>query len=75
VAHPRGGAARLQPPPPTPKLKFRRDLVNITISNVVCDLPFSGNHPLKSADDCYIRILKNKLIRKEDRTLIECWNM
>jgi hypothetical protein len=31
------------------------------ISNVLRDLPFSQNQPLKSADDQYIRILKNKM--------------
>jgi hypothetical protein len=42
------------------------------ISNVLHDLPFSQNEPLKSADDYYIRILKNKLIKLKkqgDRTL------
>jgi hypothetical protein len=39
------------------------DSVDITISNVLRDFPFSRNQPLKSADDRYIRILKNKLIK------------
>jgi hypothetical protein len=42
------------------------------ISKVLCDLPFSRNQPLKSADDKYIKILKNKLIKlkkQEDMTL------
>jgi hypothetical protein len=30
------------------------------ISKVLNDLPLSENHPLKSADGWYIRILKNK---------------
>jgi hypothetical protein len=48
------------------------------ISKVLGDLPFSQNQPLKSADDQYIRILKNKLIKlkkKQDNTVIESRNM
>ena len=30
------------------------------IPNIFRDLPFTRNQPLKSADDCHIRILKNK---------------
>ena len=48
------------------------DFVDIKISKVLHDLPFSQNQPLKSADDLYIRILKNNLIKlkkQEDRTL------
>jgi hypothetical protein len=49
------------------------------ISQVVRDFPFSRNQPLKSADDQYIRILKNKLIklkktRRQD-TVVESRNM
>jgi hypothetical protein len=43
------------------------------ISKVLRDLPFSRNKPMESADDQYIRILENKLIKlkkkQEDRTL------
>jgi hypothetical protein len=42
------------------------------ISKVLRDLSFSWNQPLKSADDQYTRILKNKLIKlkkQEDRIL------
>jgi hypothetical protein len=45
---------------------------DIMISKVLRDLPFSRNQTLKSADDQYIRILKNKLIKlkiQEDGTL------
>jgi hypothetical protein len=35
------GAARLQPPPNTQKLKFEKDFENIMISKVLHDLPFS----------------------------------
>jgi hypothetical protein len=48
------------------------DFVDLVISEVLRDFPFSRNQPLKSADDEYIRILKNKLIKlkkkQEDRT-------
>jgi hypothetical protein len=43
------------------------DIVAVMISKVLRDLPFSRNQPLKSADDYYIRILKNKLINKKTR--------
>jgi hypothetical protein len=42
------------------------------ISKVLRDFPFSRKQPLISADDQYIRMLKNKLIKlkkQEDRTL------
>jgi hypothetical protein len=43
-------------PPPLPELpqnqNFKNtDFVHIMISKVLCDLPFSQNQPLKSADD------------------------
>jgi hypothetical protein len=48
-------------------------LVDIMISKVLCDFPFSQNQPLKSADGQYIRILekknKSKIKKQEDRTL------
>jgi hypothetical protein len=70
------GAAGLQPSPNPPKPKFKTtDFVDMTISNVLRDSPFSGNQPLKSADHCYIRILQIKLIklkRQEDCTHIPC---
>jgi len=40
-----------------------RDFVGTMISNVLRDLPFSGNQPLKSADHSYVRILQIKLIK------------
>jgi hypothetical protein len=42
------------------------------ISEVLHDLPFSQNQPLKLTDEYCLRILKNKLMRlekQEDRTL------
>jgi hypothetical protein len=48
------GDAGLEPPPPPkhpkPKLK-KTDFVDTMISNVLRDLPFSRNKPLKSTDD------------------------
>jgi F0F1-type ATP synthase membrane subunit c/vacuolar-type H+-ATPase subunit K len=46
----RGSQAAAHTPKP-PNLKFKRYFLNIVMSNVVRDLPFSCNHPLKSADD------------------------
>jgi hypothetical protein len=37
------------------------------IAKVLLDLPSSRNQPLKSADELYIRILKNKLIIKDNK--------
>jgi hypothetical protein len=45
-----GGCRAAAPTPKPPKPKFKRNFVNIVMSDV-CDLPFSCNHPLKSADD------------------------
>jgi hypothetical protein len=55
------------------------DFVDFMISKILRDFPISRNQPLKSADDQYIRILKNKLIklkktRRQD-TVIESRNM
>jgi hypothetical protein len=69
-AHPcgGGGAAGLQPPK-TPKNQNLKstNFVDIMISKVLRDFPFSRSQPLKSADDQYIRILKNKLIILESQ--------
>jgi hypothetical protein len=58
--------------PPKPKFQKHRRFGFCSIK-VLRDFPFSRNQPLKSADDQYIRILKNKLIKlkkkQEDRTL------
>jgi hypothetical protein len=74
---PRGGVgcqvAAPAPKPLKPKLKKKNtDFVDITIWEVLHDLHFSRSQPLKSADDYYIKILKNKLIsfkNQEGRTL------
>jgi hypothetical protein len=63
-AHPMGrggcrGAVRRQTPQ-NRNLK-NRGFVDIMISEVLRDFPFSRNQPLKSADDQYVRISKNKL--------------
>jgi hypothetical protein len=59
---------------PKPKFKKNTDFVGIIIYKVLRDLPFSRNQPLNSADEWYIRILKNKLIKlkkkQEDGTLL-----
>jgi hypothetical protein len=52
-----------KPPPPKKKRKLKKKhFVDTMISEVLPDLPFSRNQPLKSTDDNYTRILKNKLI-------------
>jgi hypothetical protein len=52
-------------PPKTPKDQNLKstNFVNIMVSKVLRDLPFSRNQSLQSADDQYIIILKNKLIK------------
>jgi hypothetical protein len=46
-AHPRGGGCQAAAPP-KPKLKKKEtDFVDIMISKVLRDLPFSQNQPLK----------------------------
>jgi len=46
------------------------------IWKVLRDSPSSRNRPLKSPDDQYMRISKNKLIKfKRMDTVIEPWNM
>jgi hypothetical protein len=60
VVHPEWGAAGLQPPQ-TPQ---NQNLRNIDfVDRLLRNFPFSRNQPLKSADDYYITILKNKLIK------------
>jgi hypothetical protein len=69
----RGCRAAAPPPPNKPaKPKLKKKFVDIMISDVLCDFPFSQDQPLKSADDWYRRILKNKLIKlkkQQGRTL------
>jgi hypothetical protein len=47
------GATGLQPPPHTPQNRNLKntDFVDIMISKVLRDLPFSRNQTMKSADD------------------------
>jgi hypothetical protein len=47
-------------PPPNWNSKIT-DFVDMIISNILHDLSFSWNEPLKLADDQYIIILKNKI--------------
>jgi hypothetical protein len=42
------------------------------IPKVLRDLPFSRNQPLKSADEYYIRILKNKLMKLKKKKIGHC---
>jgi hypothetical protein len=53
-----GGGAAL-----SSKSKFKKTqfLLDTMISDVLLDLPFSRNQPLKSAEDQYLGILKNKI--------------
>jgi hypothetical protein len=53
----------LPKPTETEIKKKKTDFVGTMISNVLRDLPFSGNQPLKSADHSYIGILQIKLIK------------
>jgi hypothetical protein len=43
------------------------NLVDIMVSKVLCEFPFIRNRPLRPADDWYIRILKNKLIKLKNQ--------
>lgn len=53
-----GGVCPAAPPnPPKPKLKHKNFVA--TISNVLLHLPFRRNQPLKSANNCCIRIQEN----------------
>jgi hypothetical protein len=46
-----------------PKTEIKKKIVYIMISKVLRDFPVSRNQPLKSADDWYIKFLKNRLIK------------
>ena len=39
--------------------KKKHIILDAMISDVLCDLPFTQDQPLKSADDYYMRILRN----------------
>jgi hypothetical protein len=61
---PKGGAATwLSPQTPQNRNLKNTDFIDIMISKVLRYFAFSQNQPLKSADDQYVRILKNKLIK------------
>jgi hypothetical protein len=58
------GGCRAAATPKPVKLKLKKaDFVDIMISKVLRDLPFSQNEPLKPVDDWYIRISKTKFKR------------
>jgi hypothetical protein len=66
-----GEAAGLQTPQ-NRNLRKKTDFVYVVRSNILRDFPFSQNQPMKSADDQYIRILKNKLIKLKNRKTGHC---
>ena len=43
------------------KLKKKTNFVDTMIFNILCDLLFNRNQPLKLADDQYVRILENNI--------------
>jgi len=53
--HPLAGGVCLYavapPPPPNIEIKKKHNFVNMMISNVLCDLPFSQTQPMKLADE------------------------
>jgi len=44
----------------------------MTIVNVSCDLPFGRNYPQNFADDRYIKILKNELLKQNNKKVGHC---
>jgi len=49
-----GGAYKLQPFPPPSNIEIKKQthsFVDMMLSNVLCDLPFSQTQPLNLADD------------------------
>jgi hypothetical protein len=61
---PNGAGGGLQAPQTRENRNVKNtDFVDIMISEVLRDFLFSRNQTLKSADNKYIRILKNKLIK------------
>jgi hypothetical protein len=65
-----GGDCWAAEPPPPIKIKKKKmqDSVDMVVSNALRDLHFSQNQPLKSADDQYTLILKNKIKNLESLT-------
>jgi hypothetical protein len=67
------GCSPAPPPSKHPKPKFKRqDFSDILLSEVLCELPFGRNQPLKSAGDQYVRISKNKLIKLKNKKTEHC---
>jgi hypothetical protein len=64
---PKGGCQAAGPPNPKNWNLKNADFVDVMISEVLRDFPFSRDQPLKSADVQYIRILKNKLIKSKKK--------
>lgn len=64
----RGGFRSAAPPPNFSKPKFKKlGLCRYGDIKSFHDFPFNVNQPLKSADDKFSRILKNKLIKFKKR--------
>jgi hypothetical protein len=69
---PKGGCWGAAPPKPKNQDLKNTDYVDVMISNVLRDLPFSRNQPLKLVDNWYIRILRNKLIKLKKDKIRHC---
>jgi hypothetical protein len=59
---PRGAGGMHPPKHPKVKLKKKTEFCRYYDIRILRDLPFSRNHPMKSADDYYVGILKKELI-------------
>jgi hypothetical protein len=60
-AHPKWGSPAVAPPP-TQNRNYKKNTGFVdTISDILRDPPFSRNQSLKSVDDWYTGILKNKI--------------
>jgi hypothetical protein len=55
-----GGAAGVQATPPPNEISKHRFFLDMLILNILLDLPFSRNQPLKSADISFIGTLKKE---------------
>jgi hypothetical protein len=61
-------------PPNSPKIKFKKHgFCRHYGIKILRDFPFTQHQPLKSADDTYIRILKNKSTKlKKNKKVGDC---
>ena len=76
-ARPKEGGSWAAAPQTPQNRNLRNTHFVVTISEVLRDLPFSRNQPMKSADDKYIGILNNKLIKLKtsrlDTVIVSCY--